>query len=85
MNSGKMVLTLIILFSVIVTPAIAQMSIYPPDISQKIRALGMNQNPTVITAVREIYTPLQEGDGKDVVKITRDFRYGTDERHRLEE
>jgi acetyl esterase len=85
MKSRKLILIHIILFSIFISlPAVAQMSVYPPEISQKIRALGMNQNPTVINAVREIYTPLQEGNGKDVVKITRDFHYGTDERHRLD-
>jgi acetyl esterase/lipase len=56
-------------------PAAAQM---PPDIAEKIAALGRVVDPE---KTAPIYAPLQEKEPYAGLKVTRDVKYGANERH----
>jgi acetyl esterase/lipase len=62
-------------------PAAAQVSGMPADIEAKVSALGAVIIPPE-TAKR--YAPLQEKDPYEAVKVTRNLKYGPDERHALD-
>jgi triacylglycerol lipase len=59
-------------------PASAQM---PPDIAEKVAALGAVINPP---ETGKLYAPLQEKEPYQGIKVTRDLRYGPDERNALD-
>jgi triacylglycerol lipase len=59
-------------------PAGAQM---PPDIAEKVAALGAVINPP---ETAKLYAPLQEKEPYRGIKVTRDVKYGPDERHALD-
>ena len=64
--------------------AAAQMSANPPDVGERIRALGNQLTPEVVAATNQIYAPLLKEAPKDGVVVTKDQPYGTDERQRLD-
>src|SRR5437016_774223 len=57
------------------SPAMAQM---PPDIAEKIAAIGRVVDPA---KTGEIYTPLHEKEPYSGIKVTRDVKYGPDPRN----
>src|SRR5207237_1187791 len=57
------------------SPAMAQM---PPDIAEKIAAIGRVVDPA---KTGEIYTPLQEKEPCAGIKVARDVKYGPDARN----
>lgn len=63
------------------TPAAAQTSGMPADIEAKVAALGAVINPP---ATAKLYAPLQEKEPYKGVKVTRDIKYGPNERHALD-
>ena len=62
-------------------PAHAQESGMPSDIEWKLAELGAVINPT---ETAKLYTPLQETEPYQGIKVARDLKYGTDERHALD-
>jgi dienelactone hydrolase len=71
---------------VLFTPAMSmgQMSANPPHVGEKIRELGNQLNPDVIRITRELYASLLAESSKEGVRVTKDEKYGDDERHRLD-
>ena len=53
----------------------------PPDVAEKIRAIGAVIDPPATAAV---YAPLHEKEPYAGVKVTRDVKYGPDARHVLD-
>jgi acetyl esterase/lipase len=64
-----------------VRPGHAQQSGMPAEIESKLAELGAVINPP---ETAKLYTALQEKEPYQGVKITRDLKYGTDERHALD-
>jgi acetyl esterase/lipase len=64
-----------------VRPGHAQQSGMPAEIETKLAELGAVINPP---ETAKLYTALQEKEPYQGVKITRDLKYGTDERHALD-
>ena len=64
-----------------VRPGHAQQSGMPAEIESKLAGLGAVINPP---ETAKLYTALQETEPYQGVKITRDLKYGTDERHALD-
>lgn len=62
-------------------PASAQSGAMPPDIEKKLAELGAVINPP---ETAKLYTALQEKEPYQGIKVTRDLKYGTDERHALD-
>lgn len=56
------------------------------DIARAVAAIdvGSPATPEAIGAVRALYAPFQETEPYDAIVVTRDARYGPDERHRLD-
>ena len=69
---------------VLAIPSLAQMSANPPEVGERIRALGNQLSPAVIGATFQLYAPLLKDAPKDGVVVTKDEKYGTDERLRLD-
>ena len=62
-------------------PAHAQASGMPAEIEAKLAELGAVINPP---ETAKLYTALQETEPYQGVKVTRDLKYGTDERNALD-
>jgi triacylglycerol lipase len=56
----------------------------PTQLAVKLRALGNNLTPDVITATAALMAPLHAGASSDALQITRDLRYGPADRNRLD-
>jgi len=85
MKSKKILVA--VFFSLVVFAAAtsqAQMSANPPQVGEKIRAMGNKLNPEVIKSTYMLYGPLLAKAPKDGVKVTKDEKYGSHERHRLD-
>lgn len=54
------------------------------DIAKQLNALGRELSPELLGNTRKILTPLVPADYLDGITVTRDIRYGDDERHRLD-
>lgn len=54
------------------------------EYAAKIKAVGREINPETLKATRAIIEPLIDKSILDGLKITRDLKYGNDERHRLD-
>ncbi len=63
------------------SPAQAQAGGMPTDIEAKLAELGAVINPP---ETAKLYAPLQEKEPYAGIKVTRDLKYGTDERHALD-
>jgi triacylglycerol lipase len=61
----------------------AQPSAIPPDVAQRIRALGPVLNDEVRLSARSAYAPLQPPIGPEIL-VKADLSYGVDERHKLD-
>lgn len=83
---SKMTLFMILfqLVAFAATSSQAQMSANPPQVGEKIRAMGNKLSPEVIKATNMLYGPLLAKASKDGVKVTKNEKYGTHERHRLD-
>lgn len=66
------------------TAAQAQMSANPPEIGQKIIALGSSLDPSVAAATAALYAPLHAKPPYPGVRIHRDLKYGPDPKNRLD-
>jgi len=85
MNPRRIILMLpLLLIPLITTPSPAQMSANPPEVGQKIRALGVELTPELIETTRKLYAPLLAAATKEGVKVVKDVKYGPDERHVLD-
>jgi len=84
MHSKKTFFLAAVLTLVLAIPSLAQMSANPPEIGERIRALGNELTPAVIGATFELYAPLLKAAPKDGVVVTKDEKYGPAERHRLD-
>jgi triacylglycerol lipase len=62
-------------------PAHAQESGMPSEIERKLAELGAVIDPS---ETAKLYVPLQETEPYQGIKVTRDLKYGTDERHALD-
>ena len=62
-------------------PVRAQESGMPSEIEWKLAELGAVINPP---ETAKLYAPLQETEPYQGIKVTRDLKYGTDERHALD-
>jgi triacylglycerol lipase len=60
------------------------MSANPPELGQKIEALGRALSPETIAATAALYAPLQEQKPYASIRVHRDLKYGPDERNRLD-
>jgi acetyl esterase/lipase len=56
----------------------------PPEIKAEIVSMGRNFNDDVIKKVMKLYLPLHKRHGQGEVRITKDLKYGPDDRHRLD-
>jgi triacylglycerol lipase len=74
-------LVLSLLTPVAVLAAGTESTPMPPDIVAKIKAFGRVINPPDVAA---IYAPLQEQEPYKNVKVTRDAKYGSADRNRLD-
>jgi len=55
------------------------------EIAEKIREIGRDyKGPDVLPTINKLYAPLKAQSPRDKVKITKDEKYGPDERHRLD-
>jgi triacylglycerol lipase len=63
--------------------AVAQPSAIPPDVAERIRALGPVLNDEVRTSARSAYAPLQPKIGPEIL-VRADISYGPDEGHKLD-
>ena len=54
------------------------------EYAAQIQAIGREINPETLKATRAIIEPLLDKSMLDGLKITRDLKYGNDERHRLD-
>jgi acetyl esterase/lipase len=63
------------------TPGLAQSGGMPSDIEAKLAELGAVINPA---ETAKLYAPLQEKEPYQGIKVTRDLKYGPDERHALD-
>ena len=63
--------------------AVAQPSAIPPDVAERVRALGPVLNDEVRTSARSAYAPLQPKIGPEIL-VKADISYGPDERHKLD-
>jgi acetyl esterase/lipase len=75
------VLGAILLVALMAGPGAAQTSGIPSDIASKLAELGAVINPP---ETAKFYGPLQPKEPYRGVKVTRDVKYGTDERHLLD-
>lgn len=75
------ILSAALLLSLAAAPAAAQTSGMPAEIEAKVAALGAVINPP---ETAKLYAPLQEKEPYQGVKVTRDIKYGSDERHALD-
>jgi len=71
-----------VLFSA--TLVMAQISTTPPEVTAKVREMGKNLSPEIIGATAKLYVPLHGNVDRSGVKVTKDEKYGPDERHRLD-
>jgi len=71
-----------VLFSA--TLVMAQISAMPPEVTAKIREMGKNLSPEIIGDTAKLYVPLHGNVDRSGVKVTKDEKYGPDERHRLD-
>ncbi len=71
-----------ILFSAVTV--MAQISATPPEVATKIKEMGKNLSPEIIGTTMKLYMPLHANVDRSGVKVTKDEKYGTDERHRLD-
>jgi triacylglycerol lipase len=71
----------LLLLALAAVPAAAQTGGMPSEIEQKLAALGAVVNPP---ETAKLYAPLQEKEPYQGVKVTRDLKYGADERHLLD-
>ena len=53
-------------------------------LDQKLRTIGVDITPEMITATAALVAPLHANTSRDGVQITRDLKYGPHERHRLD-
>ncbi len=56
----------------------------PPDIEGEILSMGNVFDEDIIEKVMKLYIPLHKKVAQEGIKITKDFEYGPDERHRLD-
>ncbi len=54
------------------------------DVHNKLRALGREISPPLLQGTHALYGELMKGVTPAAVRVTRDHRYGNDERHRLD-
>jgi len=71
-----------VLFSA--TSVMAQISATPPEVAAKINEMGSNLSPEIIGTTMKLYMPLHANVDRSGVKVTKDEKYGPDERHRLD-
>jgi hypothetical protein len=63
--------------------AVAQPSAIPPDVAERVRALGPVLNDELRASARSAYAPLQPKIGPEIL-VKADISYGPDERHKLD-
>src|SRR5262245_27623332 len=78
---GTHVLGVALLLALMAAPGGAQDSGMPSEIEWKLAELGSVINPA---ETAKLYGPLQSKEPYDGVKVTRDIKYGTHERHLLD-
>jgi acetyl esterase len=85
MQARRILFTIVISGMILMTnSAMGQMSANPANVGERIRALGNQLTPDVIRITREVYAPLLQEAPKNGVRVTKDEKYGEDERHRLD-
>jgi acetyl esterase/lipase len=67
----------------LIDPVVAQLSIIPPEVTTKVRALGPVLNDEVRSSARSLYAPLHTKPGPEIV-VNTDLPYGPDERQKLD-
>jgi acetyl esterase len=72
------------LLAIVVVPSMAQMSANPPQVAEKIRAMGNMLTPAVIQGTFKLYGPLLAGAPKEGVSVVQDVEYGPADRNRLD-
>ena len=77
-------LMLFCLLAIVVVPSMAQMSANPPQVAEKIRAMGNMLTPAVIQGTFKLYGPLLAGAPKEGVSVVQDVEYGPADRNRLD-
>jgi acetyl esterase/lipase len=81
MRTRAAILTFALALLLAAVPARAQAPGMHPDIEWKLAELGAVIDPP---ATAKLYAPLQEQEPYQGVKVTRDLKYGPDERHTLD-
>jgi len=56
----------------------------PPEIIAEILSMGNEFDEEVVEKVMKLYIPLHKEVPREGIKITKDFEYGPDDRHRLD-
>ena len=81
MRTRAAILTFALALLLAAVPARAQAPGMHPDIEWKLAELGAVIDPP---ATAKLYAPLQEQEPYQGIKVTRDLKYGPDERHALD-
>jgi len=76
--------SLLALIAILSPSANAQMSANPPEVGEKIKAMGARLTRDIVITTYKLYTPLLATAPQDGVKITLDQTYGPDARNRLD-
>ena len=87
MRLKKVLFVFVIVFSAVILftfPVMGRMSTINPEIAEKLRAIGRSLDRDAIEAINKLYAPLLAKAPKDGVKVTRDEKYGSHERNRLD-
>lgn len=79
--------TFFVVFLCVLFPAtlvMAQISTTPPEIAAEIKEMGNNLSPEIIGHTAHHYVLLHGNVDRSGVKVTKDEKYGSDERHKLD-
>lgn len=81
MNLKKILCAMPLCLLLVSASSPAQMSANPPEVAEKIRAMGAKLNPEIIGATNKLYGPLLAAAPKSGVSLVKDVKYGPDERN----
>ena len=77
-------LSIFVLAGFCFSPVEAQMSNNPPEVGEKIRAMGAKLNRDIIVGTSKLYAPLLKKMPRNGVRVIKDQAYGSHERHKLD-
>ena len=73
-----------VLFFFMTAASMAQVSLVTPEIGLRLREMGKGLSPEIMSTTTRLYVPLHANAPREGGKVTRDEKYGPDERQRLD-